>query len=193
VAVDDETLTPNQAARRDRVLDAALNLAAEGGYDAVQMRDVAARGQVALGTIYRYFSSKDHLLAACQLELWREMVDRFAQRPAIGSSAAARVVDFLQRAMRAAEREPRRTAALVTASASPDPAVRETQLEIIATMEVVIAAAIGDVDPTIKATAVRTLRTVWFGLLVGWVNGWQDAPMVNEELAAAAHLLLAGH
>ncbi len=193
MAVDDETLTPNQAARRDRVLDAALNLAAEGGYDAVQMRDVAARGQVALGTIYRYFSSKDHLLAACQLELWREMLERFAQRPAVGSSAAARVVDFLQRAMRAAEREPRRTAALVTASASPDPAVRETQLEIIATMEVVIAAAIGDVDPTIKATAVRTLRTVWFGLLVGWVNGWQDAPMVNEELAAAAHLLLAGH
>ncbi|HEY6319865.1 MAG TPA: TetR family transcriptional regulator [Acidimicrobiia bacterium] len=193
MVVDDETLTPNQAARRDRVLDAALNLAAEGGYDAVQMRDVAARGQVALGTIYRYFSSKDHLLAACQLELWREMVDRFAQRPAVGSSAAARVVDFLQRAMRAAEREPRRTAALVTASASPDPAVRETQLEIIATMEVVIAAAIGEVDAAIKATAVRTLRTVWFGLLVGWVNGWQDAAMVNEELAAAAQLLLAGH
>ena len=193
MAVDDETLTPNQAARRDRVLDAALNLAAEGGYDAVQMRDVVARGQVALGTIYRYFSSKDHLLAACQLELWREMVDRFAQRPAVGPSAAARVVDFLQRAMRAAEREPRRTAALVTASASPDPAVRETQLEIIATMEVVIAAAIGDVDPAFKATAVRTLRTVWFGLLVGWVNGWQDAATVNEELAAAAQLLLAGH
>ncbi|TML66926.1 MAG: helix-turn-helix transcriptional regulator, partial [Actinobacteria bacterium] len=64
-----ETLTPNQAARRDRVLDAALVLAAEGGYDAVQMRDVATRAQVALGTIYRYFASKDHLLAECQLEV----------------------------------------------------------------------------------------------------------------------------
>ena len=67
-----ETLTPNQAARRERVIDAALELAAEGGYDAVQMRDVAGRAQVALGTIYRYFSSKDHLLAAAQVELWRD-------------------------------------------------------------------------------------------------------------------------
>ena len=40
------------AARRGRVLQAALKLGAEGGYDAVQMRDVAARAQVALGIFF---------------------------------------------------------------------------------------------------------------------------------------------
>src|SRR4029434_3569150 len=54
-----DTLTNSQEARRQRVILTALELAAEGGYDAVQMRDVAARANVALGTIYRYFSSKD--------------------------------------------------------------------------------------------------------------------------------------
>ena len=49
-------LARSQAARRRRVLDAALRLAERGGFDAVQMRDVATEANVALGTVYRYFS-----------------------------------------------------------------------------------------------------------------------------------------
>ena len=192
MVVDDETLTPNQAARRDRVLDAAMSLAAEGGYDAVQMRDVATRAQVALGTIYRYFSSKDHLLAACQVELWRDLADRFDRRPPTGHTAADRVVELLDRAMQAAEHEPRRTAALVTASASPDPAVRDCQTQLMATMDHVLAGAMGDLDPAVKARAARTLRMVWFGWLVGWVNGWNDTATVNDELESATRMLLEG-
>jgi TetR/AcrR family transcriptional regulator, cholesterol catabolism regulator len=192
MVVDDETLTPNQAARRDRVLDAAMSLAADGGYDAVQMRDVATRAQVALGTIYRYFSSKDHLLAACQVELWRDLADRFNRRPPAGHTAADRVVELLDRAMQAAEHEPRRTAALVTASASPDPAVRDCQIQLMATMDHVLAGAMGDLDPAVKARAARTLRMVWFGWLVGWVNGWNDTATVNAELESATRMLLDG-
>ena len=192
MVVDGETLTPNQAARRGRVLDAAMSLAADGGYDAVQMRDVATRAQVALGTIYRYFSSKDHLLAACQLELWRDLADRFSRRPPPGTTAADRVVELLDRAMQAAEHEPRRTAALVTASASPDPAVRDCQIELMATMDGVLAGAMRDLDPEVAARASRTLRMVWFGWLVGWVNGWNDTATVNQELESATRLLLDG-
>ena len=191
MGVDGDTLTPNQLARRDRVLDAAMSLAAEGGYDAVQMRDVATRGQVALGTIYRYFSSKDQLLVACQLELWRELAQRFDRRPPVGASALERVVDLLHQAMRAAEVEPRRTAALVTASASPDPAVRDHQVELMATMDSVLAAAMSDLDPDLQARLARTVRMVWFGWLVGWVNGWHDTATVNAELESAVRLLLA--
>ena len=48
---------------QERLLAAAAELAAEGGYDAVQMRDVAQRSGVAMATMYRYFSSKENLLA----------------------------------------------------------------------------------------------------------------------------------
>ena len=46
------SLTKSQVARRGRVIEAALSLGADGGYDAVQMRDVATTAGVALGTIY---------------------------------------------------------------------------------------------------------------------------------------------
>ena len=77
-------LTERQAARRERVVKAAIALASSGGYDAVQMRDVAAKARVALGTLYRYFSSKDHLLVSClgewtrefQQQIRRQLIDR---------------------------------------------------------------------------------------------------------------------
>jgi hypothetical protein len=61
---DDPALPPAQEARRLRILEAARSLAIEGGYDGVQMRDVADRAEVALGTLYRYFRSKVELLIA---------------------------------------------------------------------------------------------------------------------------------
>ena len=85
------TLTRAQQARRQRVVDAAMALGLDGGYEAVQMRDVAARADVAMGTVYRYFTSKDHLLAAALVH-WVEQLDtRLAQLPAQGDTAAARV------------------------------------------------------------------------------------------------------
>ena len=51
-----------QRERRRRILDATLALASKGGYDAVQMRTVADKADVAVGTLYRYFPSKVHLL-----------------------------------------------------------------------------------------------------------------------------------
>src|SRR6202050_4323285 len=68
-----------QRERRKRILDATLVLASKGGYDAVQMRTVAAAANVALGTLYRYFPSKIHLLVsglAREFERTQEKLDR---------------------------------------------------------------------------------------------------------------------
>src|SRR5580698_9243654 len=101
------SMTRAQEARRQRVIDAAMELGLEGGYEAVQMRDVAARAHVAMGTFYRYFSSKDHLLAAALVHWVEQLDDRLAQVPPRGSSQADRVTDVLDRALRAMGRQPR--------------------------------------------------------------------------------------
>src|SRR3954470_7387732 len=103
----------NAGVRRKRVMDAALSLAAEGGYEAVQMRDVAERGDVALGTLYRYFPSKDALLLAALFEMAEDLKTTLARRPAQGETRADRVTDVLRRAARALERQPKVTDALV--------------------------------------------------------------------------------
>ena len=50
---DDNLGSAAQRDRRQRILDATLALASKGGFDAVQMRAVAERADVALGTLYR--------------------------------------------------------------------------------------------------------------------------------------------
>ncbi|MEN0134880.1 MAG: TetR family transcriptional regulator, partial [Rhodococcus sp. (in: high G+C Gram-positive bacteria)] len=61
---EDDLSSNAQKERRKRILDATLALASKGGYEAVQMRAVAERADVAVGTLYRYFPSKVHLLVS---------------------------------------------------------------------------------------------------------------------------------
>ena len=186
-----DQLTRGQAARRQRVIRAALDLAAEGGYDAVQMRDVASRGQVALGTIYRYFTSKDHLLAAVQVQWITDLEGRIRLRPPKGETTADRMVDILRRAARAMEKEPDLSAAVVTALASPDPAVAGCKDEMDQVMGRIQAMAFPvDFDPEVQARVMRALGFVWFSLLLAWVNGWEGIDASGDELISAAHLML---
>ncbi len=183
-------LTRAQQARRQRVIDAAMGLGLEGGYDAVQMRDVAARADVAIGTVYRYFQSKDHLLAATLVH-WLEQLDlRLAQQPAAGATAGTRVLGVLDRALRAMARQPRLVSAVFTALSSSDPAAVACQQQITVVMEGIITRAVGDVSPPDLADRARMIGHVWYSALVGWVSGWSSMARVHDELTVAVRLLL---
>jgi TetR/AcrR family transcriptional regulator, cholesterol catabolism regulator len=180
----------NQAVRRKRVLDAAVALAAEGGYDAVQMRDVAERADVALGTLYRYFPSKDQLLVSALGEWASALERRLALRPAQGLTPADRVSDVLKRASRVLERDQRVTGALVTALSSPDPDAAAAKLEISETLRAIISAAIADEPVRTTDDIVRVLSYVWFAAMVIWVGGMSPTGSMADELEVAARLLL---
>ena len=184
-------LTAAQAARRERVLRAALDLAAEGGYDAVQMRTVATRSEVALGTIYRYFSSKDHLLAAALVTWTNDLERRVARRPPKGRTPADRVGDVLERATQAMERQPMLTEAVILAISSPDPGAASCQGEVAGSMARVMDRAMpDDLDEEVRADLARVLNFVWYGALLGWVNGWSGTDSVADEIRNATRLLL---
>ena len=74
-------LTERQEARRRRILHTSAQLARRGGFDAVQMREVAESSSVALGTLYRYFPSKVHLLVATMQDQLQHMHETLRKRP----------------------------------------------------------------------------------------------------------------
>lgn len=189
-----ESLTEAQAARRQRVLDAAMALGAEGGYDAVQMRAVAGRAEVALGTIYRYFSSKDHLLAATMIDWSADLEQQLQRLPPEGATVSDRVVDVVRRATRAMEATPRLAAALVTAVSAHDPAAAACERDITATIKRVLAVPMEDLDDDDRERTVQVLAHVWNSALLRWVNGSDrpaaDVASVGADLEDAARLLL---
>lgn len=185
-----DSLTQSQAARRQRVLVAALALGADGGYDAVQMRDVAASAEVALGTIYRYFPSKDALLAAAMVEWMEDLERRVSTRAPSGDTTAERVYDVLRRAVATMERQPKLAEAVITALTSDD---REAGMASVATTDVMqrvmLQAFPPGTDPQLQASVARVLGHVWFSCLVAWSNGVGDLVWVGKELETASHLL----
>ena len=65
------------------------------------MKDVAAEADVALGTVYRYFQSKDHLFAEVLAEWASHLRTNVERRPLRGATNAERLTDVLHRSMRA--------------------------------------------------------------------------------------------
>jgi AcrR family transcriptional regulator len=187
-------LTDRQAARRDRVIQAAMDLASSGGYDDVQMREVAARADVALGTLYRYFSSKDQLLVAV-LAFWaKELQQQIGARPPRGASPADRVSEVLRRAARALDLAPQLTSALVTAMSTlsaDDPPALEATREVYVTVTEIIRGATREGEE-ISDAVIRVLAMVWFAALFARVRGWEDPRQMGDDLENAVRLLLPG-
>ncbi len=62
-----ESLDARQRARRDRIVQATVQMLPHTEYEQLQMKEVTAAAGVALGTTYRYFNSKEHLVAEALL------------------------------------------------------------------------------------------------------------------------------
>lgn len=94
-------------ARRAQIVAAALALLKSREYEQIQMRDVAERSDVALGTLYRYFTSKEHVYAAVLMD-WAQPVFADTARGAAEApgSADARVRRKVRGILMSFERHP---------------------------------------------------------------------------------------
>jgi AcrR family transcriptional regulator len=192
--------------RARRIVETAVELAEKGGFEAVRLRDVAAHAEVALGTLYRRFRSKEDLLiAAFELETG-DLEQRVAQRPARGDTAIERVSALFSQATRGLLRRPNLARALVRAVAGGDADLAKRTAAFHGRMHAMVVASLRGTarargasaeletpapDPDERVLA-QTLTRLWFSLLVGWSGGLYGQSAVLEEMNQGVELLLLG-
>src|SRR5580658_359327 len=180
-----------QRDRRKRILDATLALASKGGYDAVQMRTVAERADVALGTLYRYFPSKIHLLVSALAREFEQTQERLNRRPIPGDTAYDRMLYVLGRITRSMQREPMLTEAMTRAFMFADPSAAAEVNTVARLMEHMLTSAMHEGEPSADEIAIaRIIGDVWLSALVAWVTRRASADDVSNQLELAARLLL---
>ncbi|MBB4684885.1 cholesterol catabolism transcriptional regulator KstR [Amycolatopsis jiangsuensis] len=190
-AMGDELGSAAQRDRRRRIIEATLSLASKGGYDAVQMRAVAEKADVALGTLYRYFPSKIHLLVsglALQFERAHDKIERAAIP---GESPSDRLMFVLGRNTRLMQRDPHLTEAMVRAFMFADTSAA-AEVELVGRqMEDMFASAMGIDEPTEADRDIfHVVADVWMANLVAWVTRRASAADVANRLELSVHLLL---
>lgn len=181
--------------RFDRILDVAMELAEADGYDAVRIRDVADRAEVALGTLYRRFGSKEDILAAALERMVQQFSEAVKFAPLVGGTAEERLGTFFTIATQALADRPKLAAALLRTVASGVPELAGRVLNYQDTMnEILITVYRGepsDAFPTEEELHLcRMLQNQWFAEMVGWTGGLQDSDSVLDHLFAALRTLL---
>jgi TetR/AcrR family transcriptional regulator, cholesterol catabolism regulator len=184
------SLRAPQLARKKRIVAAAIDLAERGGYDAVQMRDVAKRANVALGTLYRYFPSKDQLLASVWIDWSHEIEAEILRQRLRGDTAAERIMDFVRRVTKALELEPMLASALVKSLLAPDVSAEESRQEMRAMLGRVIDEELSEMPTGTRVDIRDIIGQVFYANIVLWVNGRMPVERLYENMATACRLLL---
>jgi AcrR family transcriptional regulator len=192
--------------RARRIVETAVELAEEGGFEAVRLRDVAAHAGVALGTLYRRFRSKEDLLvAALELEA-RALERRFSQKRPAGDDELERVMGFFTLVTKGLLRRPNLARALLRAAASGEPGLarkvaafhEQVSRMIVMSSRGELSCSDGElIDPVPEASEretelASTLELIWFALLVGWSGGTHKQADVLERMRSSARLIIRG-
>lgn len=180
-------------------MESAVELAEQGGFEAVRLRDVASHAGVALGTLYRRFRSKEDLLIAALEQAVDDQRNRLIQRPVEGATRLERATTFFQAMTRALCRRPNLARAMIRAVATGDPELTQKMADFHArvgellTMALRGAATPGEGPPVSEEERVlaNSLQMVWFASLVGWSGGMFGQAGIVDQTRAAAELMLA--
>jgi AcrR family transcriptional regulator len=186
--------------KAQRIVEAAMELAEEGGFSAVRLRDVAARADVALGTLYARFQGKEEILLAGLEQATEAFETMLNQERVDGVDPQERLGVFFGIASQALFSRPHFAQAVVRATAAGEVGVASRIISYQERMSRMIVSAMQGCSPSevevgsdAGAFAVAAmLQSLWFGALVGWVSGALTEEQVLLQMRRAIRVVWAG-
>jgi AcrR family transcriptional regulator len=164
--IDAPTVAEHRAQQREALLDAAEAILLESGHDALTFRALGERTGLARNSIYRYFTSRDDLIAAlCERDMprWLEQLEA-AMAAADGQDA--RVAAFVSTQLRLVAHGSHRMAELL-GDAPLGPAVRARINALAYRPASLLEPELGPHDPKLVAQLVQGVVNAGVRLLHG--------------------------
>jgi AcrR family transcriptional regulator len=177
---------------RHRLMEAALQLFSEHGYEATTVKDITIAADVAKGTFFNYFEAKEAILpaiAARQLERLEEMLGPEQDAP---DSAIARIKLALQLVAESPLCQKELAEQLFAAmmhrrEIGPGHALRDLLAEQVRQAQT-SGEIRGDLDPLYLAGVIRAL---FFQRLLLWHHGHRPGPL-RRLIDGSVDLLMEG-
>lgn len=171
--------------RREAILDAALLVATSGGYEAVQMRSVAERAGIAVGTLYRHFPAKTNLLVAALTREFRRLnsADDWASGDGAPLERLERLTTHLHDRW---QRDPWLTSAMTRAFAVADTRAAAELDSAAAEIQTLLARTLRGGEPTPPDLHIAAIISdVWLANLVAFSGHRASAADTRERIDLA--------
>lgn len=165
-----ETLRRDQFARRERIVRAALRALANGDYEQIKISDVARDSGVALGTLYRYFTSKEHLFAAVFVTWQGGLKKRLEKEPPEGETEADRLRVVFRRTIRAFQLQPQFFRVVMMLDATSDARAAELYQSVAAQFHDAVQTAFEVPFDDDRQAIYVTVNAVLYESLRSWVT-----------------------
>lgn len=180
-------MASTSADRRQQILDAAVRVFAERGYEATRVGDIASEAGVAYGLVYHYFASKEAVLEAVFREAWGRLLAAVVLAEETAGTAPERLELVVKIVLRAWRDDPNLVRLLVR-EVTRNPHIQDELDEIgqaFAALERIIAGgqAEGTLRPTLDA---RLCAWMLYGALEEILTGWVLGRLPDDAEAVSA-------
>lgn len=180
-----------QHERHARILQAARELGTELPFEAVQMQDVAAKAEVAIATLYRYFPTKAHLYVGVLRAYVEERMNEPFPAVLADATPAERVAEFLVQEIARMAQNPVLSLSMVQSIIPVDGALTRDGSEARDGFDRGLMAVAGwPAGDAEKQRRIWLMTQCYYGMVLTVLNGSRPQDQVDADLRLAAQLLL---